>query len=132
MTRLINRITGDQDGSVAVEAALVLPVLFIFFGAIIQLGLAIFIQVGVDHATGEAARYATIYPSPTNSEIEDKARNSTFGGDANTIRSVTVVRGIDDGRKYAEITMTYDHPVIDWFLEGSSYSLSQTRRAYMP
>lgn len=132
MLRQLIYISRKQDGSVAVEAALALPVLFVFLGAIIQLGLALFLQESVDHATGEAARYATIYPTPTNSEIEAKARNSTLGGDANAIRSVTVVRGIDDGRKYAEITMIYDYPMIDWFVKGSSYSLSQTRRAYLP
>lgn len=132
MTRPIIYIFRKQDGSVAVEAALALPILFLFFGAIIQLGLAIFIQESVDHATGEAARYATIYPTPTDSEIEAKARSSAFGGDANAIRSVTVVRGTDDGRKYAEITMIYDYPLIDWFVDGSAYSLEQTRRAYLP
>ncbi len=132
MIKHIIHITRKQDGSAAIEAALALPILFMFFGAIIQLGLAVFIQESIDHATGEAARYATIYPTPTNSEIEAKARNSTFGGDADAIRSVTVVRGTDDGRKFAEITMIYDHPLTDWFVEGSSYSLSQTRRAYIP
>ncbi len=123
---------GDQVGSVAIEAAIALPVLFAFLGAIAQLGMVMFVQTSLNHATGEAARFATIYPTPSDSEIESKARNATFGGRASAIRSVTVTRGTDDGRKFAEITMIYDYPLTSWFVEGSAYTLRQSRRAYLP
>ncbi len=123
---------GDQTGSVAVEAAIALPVLFAFLGAIAQLGMVMFVQTSLDHATGQAARFATIYPTPSNSEIEAKARNSAFGARASAIRSVTVTRGTDDGRNYAEITMIYDYPLVSWFVEGSAYTLRKSRRAYLP
>ncbi|MEJ6595125.1 TadE family protein [Parasphingorhabdus sp.] len=132
MTMRKLKLLDRQDGSVAVEAAFALPVLFAFFGVIAQLAMVMFVQASLDHATGEAARYATIYPTPSESEIEAKARSSTFGGDPSAIRSVTIVRGSDDGRNYAEITMVYDYPLVSWFVEGSAFALSQSRRAYLP
>lgn len=121
------------EGAAAIEAALALPVLFAFIGAIFMLGNLLLAQASVDHATGEAARFSTIYPTPSTAEIEAKARGALFDNHRDSVRDVAVTMGIDaDGRKYADIKITYDYPLISWFMEGSRRTLTQSRRAYMP
>ncbi|MBL0769165.1 pilus assembly protein [Sphingopyxis sp. XHP0097] len=120
------------EGSAAVEAALALPVLFAFIGVIFMLGNLLLAQASVDHATGEAARYSTIYPTPSAADIEAKARAALFDSNKDAVRDVDVTMGVDDGRKFAEITITYDYPVISWFVEGSEQTLTHSRRAYLP
>jgi Flp pilus assembly protein TadG len=121
------------EGAAAVEAALALPVLFAFIGAIFMLGNLLLAQASVDHATGEAARFSTIYPTPSKAEIEAKARGALFDNHKDAVREVTVTMGVDaDGRKYADIAIIYDFPLISWFMQGSAQTLTQSRRTYMP
>lgn len=127
-----SNILADDHGSAAIEAAIALPVLFAFFGVIIQLSMMLFLQASVDHAIGEAARSTTVYPAPTDTEIADTARNAMFAGKAQAVREITVVRGTDNSRSYAEITMIYDRPAILAFINSDAKTFSETRRAYLP
>ncbi len=122
---------GDETGSTAIEAAIAIPVFLAFLGAIVQLGMVMFVQSSLDHATGEAARFATIYPTPAASDIQTKASAAMFGGSTSELAPVTVTQGTDDGRNYIEITMTYNYPLVSWFIDDAAYTLTQTRRAYV-
>lgn len=112
------------------EMALSTPVLVVLFFAIFQLAMVLWAQASLSNAVGEAARYATIYPSPSDSDIIDYLENSQLGIDQTNIDSVTVTRGKDNGRDFSDISVQYSVPTNLIFFDGPAVSLNQTRRAY--
>lgn len=120
----------DEQGGAMVEAALGLPILILFMSLFTQFGMAFYAQAGLFHATGQAARYATIHPTPTDTQIRNVLTNAEFGLDPAQISELDIDRGTDNGRRYVEITMDYEVPVFSMFTDGPAITLSETRRAY--
>lgn len=54
---------GDKRGTTAVEFALLLPVFVAFVFGIVNCGLMLWTQLGIEHGVAAAARCATINPS---------------------------------------------------------------------
>lgn len=121
----------DTRGAAAIEMGLALPTLLVMFFGIFQFGATMWAEASLANAVGEAARYATIYPTPTDAQIEDFARNSQLGIDASRLRTVSAVRGTDAGRPYVDVTLTLDTSLNFVFFEGPDITLSETRRAYL-
>src|SRR5215211_3566124 len=69
----------DERGANLVEFAIALPVLVSFIWGILQVGLIFQAQAGVQHALGEAARLATIWPTPSDTTIRAKVASRKFG-----------------------------------------------------
>jgi len=71
------RDRGKGHGQALVEFALIAPLLFLFLGGIITLGVGVFYQQQVVNAAREAARYAAIHSEtsqcPTVSHLEPYA-----------------------------------------------------------
>jgi len=130
MTRRFKRLGNDESGVAAMEMALSTPVLVVLFFAIFQLALILWAQASLSNAVGEAARYATIYPSPTDDQIIAYMENSQLGIDQTNIDSVTVARGNDNGRDFSDISVQYSVATSLIFFDGPAISLNQTRRAY--
>jgi len=120
----------NTDGVSAVEAALALPVMAIFISILMQFGVAFYAQAGMYHATGQAARYATLYPTPSNQQIRDMLENSEYGLDPARISTLSVTPGVDNGRNFVEIRMDYTVPVVSIWPTGPDITLSETRRSY--
>ncbi|WP_298022925.1 TadE/TadG family type IV pilus assembly protein [uncultured Parasphingopyxis sp.] len=130
MTAILARLGRDRRGSVGVETTLTLPVLIVLIFGIIQVSNLLWAQASLSNAVGQAARYATIYPSPSDSQIEAYARSSQLGIDAERVHDVSVDRGTASGRNYVEISMSYSAPTTLIFFEGPDVTLTHQRRAY--
>ena len=78
MTR-VGTIRADQRGAAAIEMAFALPVLLLFVYGIFQFGVILQANAGMQHALGEGARYATLYPKPADSLIVTKMGDKVFG-----------------------------------------------------
>lgn len=125
-------IRSDERGASATEFALAVPILLILIIGILQLGILFFANAGLRQAVEEGARYATIYPSPSDSAITAKVTGSRFGLDSAYITGPTVTHGTSSGVKYVDVTMSYAVPLDFVLFEASPVTLTHSRRAYQP
>ena len=75
----IRKLFADSAGAAAMEFALAVPVLIAFIWGIFQVGMLYHANAGMQHALGEAARYATLFPTPTDTQIQAKITSAKFG-----------------------------------------------------
>lgn len=126
-----NPVMRDQKGAAGVELALALPVFVLIVFGFFQVAILLWAQTSLSSAVGQAARYATIYPTPDDDAIEAYARNQQLGIDTSKVTGVTVTRGVDNGRPYAEVEMRFSSPTDFIFFEGPRVDLTESRRAYL-
>lgn len=132
MRRLLARLRPHCEGGSAVEFALTAPVMLLLVVGAINLGPLFEAWNGVQHAVGEAARKATLYPRPTDADIIAAAQLSSFGLDPANADTPTVTHGTANGQTYAEVTVSYRVPMNFPMFNLPSVPLSYTKRVYQP
>lgn len=128
MTRF-RQMIADQAGSTAVEFAVAVPVLVVLLWGIVQVGLLYEANAGMQHALGEGARMATIYPTPTDTQIQNKITSAKFGLGNGTWGTPTIAT--DNTAKTKTITVTYSQPTDFLFVQGPNVSLSASKVVYL-
>lgn len=128
MTRF-RHLIADRAGSSAVEFAVSVPVLVMLIWGIAQVGLLYEANAGMQHALGEGARLATIYPTPTDTQIQTKITSAKFGLGNGTWGTPTITT--DTAAKTKTITVTYSQPTDFLFLPGPNVSLSASKVVYL-
>ena len=129
MTRIRDLGTG-QDGAAAVEFALAVPVFVSMIWGLFQLGLLYEANAGVQHALGEAARYATIFPTPTDTQLQDKITSSKFGV-ANGTWGTPEISAIDTIDNSKIITVTYTQGTNFLFFRGPNVTITRSKKIYL-
>lgn len=130
MKRPVSHLIQNKRGAVGIEATFAVPVLLIMFYGLFQVGMLLWAQASLQNALGQAARYSTIYPTPSDTDIEAYVRDSDLGIDTSKIGDIDIERGTEDGRDYVEISMTYTTPIELVFFSGPTITLDESRRAY--
>jgi Flp pilus assembly protein TadG len=126
--RLIRR---DERGVAAIEMAFALPILMLFVYGIFQVGVILQANAGMQHALGEGARMATIYPSPADDAIEAKMSDAVFGMNIGTFGRPTVTTPEEDDCTYCkDLQVTYSVTPDFLFFNGPPIRLSKTKRVY--
>lgn len=120
-----------QGGIAAVEFAIAAPLLILLLVGILQLGLLGLAKAGLGHAVEAGARYATIYPRPTDEQISAKVRNSGFGMADEGIAGPSLEHGLEAGLPYLVITMSYSQMLDFGFFSIGPVRITHTRRAYL-
>ena len=129
MRRELKRLLSDERGANLVEFAIALPVLVLFIYGIFTVGLVFQANAGMQHALGEAARYATIYPTPTDTQIQAKITAGKFGVQNGTFGTPTITTNTTDKSK--TITVTYSQPTDFLFFPGPTVSLTRSKKVYL-
>ncbi|MBB3764019.1 TadE/TadG family type IV pilus assembly protein [Sphingomicrobium lutaoense] len=124
-----NQILRNEEGAVVVEFALALPVMILFVFGLFQLALVFQANSGVQHALGEAARFATIYPTPTDSDIQQRVVESDFGTHNGKLEQATVVT--DMTGDFKTISISYTQPTDFIFFEGPTVDIQKSKRVYV-
>ena len=127
MIRKIRRISSDDRGATVVEFAFAMPILIIMIWMIAQLGLAFRAMAGIQHALGEGARLATIYPKPSNADIKAKITSKVYGITPGTF---TVVEPVD-GAGFVDLRVNYTQPTTLLLLPGPTISVSRSKRVWV-
>ena len=130
MKRLF-RLKRDQKGAAALEFALAAPALILFIVGIVQCGVLLMANNGLDNAVGEGARYATIFPQPTEAQITQLMTDRRFGLDPTKIAGPTYATGQTGGSNYVDITMSYTVTPDFIFFTLPPMTLTETRRAFV-
>jgi Flp pilus assembly protein TadG len=131
MTRL-KILRKDQQGAAALEFALAVPVLIMMIWGIFQVGLLYQANAGIQHALGEGARYATLWPTPTNTQIRDRmsakvfgTRSGTFGTPSVTTPATTVCTSC------RLLSVTYSMPMHFLFMPGPTVTVTRSKQVYV-
>ena len=130
MRRLFARLRRNERGAAAMEFVLVTPALVLMIIGIAQLGILFMANAGLRNAVAEGARYATIWPRPSDTAIRTRITSSEFGING-TLATPTITHGTDSGANYVDITATYTVPLDFIFFTTPGVVLTESRRAYV-
>lgn len=125
--RKLLHLRRDQKGSAIVETAIALPVLVMFIWGIFQIGVLFQANSGMQHALGEGARYATIWPTPTDAQIQSRISSEVFGTKNGTFTVAAPVNDTDS----KTLSVTYSMPMNFLFFEGPTVNLTRTKKVYI-
>lgn len=127
---MIRRLLSNERGVAIIEFALALPPFLLLLIGAVQLGMLALARTGLQHAVDEAARYATIYPTPTDQQIIDRINARKFGLDAAYTNTPVVTHGAEYDLDYTEISMSYSRPLDFIFFQTPAITVGYSRRAY--
>jgi len=120
----------DCRGATILEFALIAPVLLAMLLGIALLGIVFYAEAGLRSTVEDAARYATIWPRPTQTQIAARMASKQFGMDPANIVAPTITFNTTTTPYYVTITMGYNL-TINYVLGSQTIALSETRRAYV-
>lgn len=125
-----NKIRRDSRGASAIEFAIAVPVLIACIYGIFMIGLLFEANAGLQHALGEAARQATLYPTPSDQQLQDKITAKKFGLAGGTLDPPTIDNdNIADG--YKTISLTYTRPTNFLLVPGPTVRITRSKRVYV-
>lgn len=129
--RLLNQLR-DERGAAIIEFAISIPIMTLFMWGIFQFAMILEAQAGMQHALGEAARYATIYPTPTDTQIQAKITSAKFGL-GNGTWSTPVIDNTHAGSPdyYKVITVQYSQPTNFLFFAGPTITFTKSKTVYL-
>jgi len=121
----------DRRGAAVIEMAIALPVLIFLIYGIFEASLLFRANAGMQHGLGEGARYATIYPTPSDSAINTKVTNALFGMEDAKPGFPTVTVVPDTTAKTKTITVTYKKDVDFLFMATRTVTITHSKKAYV-
>lgn len=130
MKRLI-QIIRDPKGAAVIEIAFALPAMVIMMWAIVQLGLVFRAMSGIQHALGEGARFATLFPQPDNDDIKDRIEENVYGIGPGTFVVSDPVVGIADGTVFLDLQVSYSQSTDLLLVPGPTINVTRTKRVWV-
>jgi len=102
-------LRADRRGNVAVEFALIVPIVLMIIMGIFEFGQALRIYNTLAYAVEQAGRYAMVNTDATTTEVEDYTASQLIGVNASTV-TIAATTEVDAGTTYSVITAdtTYD------------------------
>ena len=131
MKRIARRLRGEARGAAAIEFVIVAPVALLLVIGIARLGILFMANAGLRSAVTEGARYATIYPRPTDDQIRQRIADRSFGMQSQYLGAPTIVHGTANGAAYEDISMSYSVPMDFVFFHLPNVTLTATRRVFV-
>jgi len=129
--RLLRSLRRDDRGAAVIETAFALPALIIMVWAVVQLGLVFRAMSGIQHALGEGARLATLYPQPSDDAIHDKIEDVVYGIGPGTFTIEEPVPGTENGSAYLDLEVSYTQETDMLFLPGPTITVSRSKRVWV-
>ena len=129
--KLIQRLRRDESGAAVIEMAFALPAMIMLIWMIVQLGLVFRAMAGIQHALGEGARLATIWPVPDADTIKDRMDEAVYGIGPGDFDIPEPIQGTADGSDYLDLEVTYSQPTDLLIIPGPTIEVSRTKRVWM-
>lgn len=142
----MRRISRNENGAAAIEAAFALPVLIVMIYSFFQLAQVYRAVAGIQQALGEGARYATLCISPTalgcsapdpgtgtspaTGTIKAKIQASVYGIGPGTFTVDDPVHGTSGTGDYYDLTVRYTQPTTLLLFPGPTISVSRSKRVW--
>ncbi len=132
MIRSASNLVHNQRGAGAVEFALVAPVLITLMLAVMNFGLYLYFQNSVSTAVDEAARSATIYPTPSDTEIEANFDEALLTSADYGSAAITIVHGTSaTGKPYIDMVASGSYEMDLIFVDLGTIPVRIERRSYI-
>jgi Flp pilus assembly protein TadG len=131
MGSVIRRLRRDEGGATVIEMAFAFPALIMMIWMIAQLGLVFRAMAGMQHGLGEGARYATIYPKPTTTQIETKINDAVYGIGPGNFAVSPPAAGTADGASYLDLQVTYSQQTNLLLLPGPTVNVTRKKRVWI-
>ena len=128
MTRILRKLRSNSEGAAAIEFAVAVPVLTVMIWGMFQVGLIFQANAGMPHALGEAARYATIFPTPSDTDLQTRITAKKFGLGNGTWGTPTIVTDTAAGTK--TITVSYSQPTDFLLFAGPTVTMTKSKVVY--
>jgi hypothetical protein len=128
--KLFKRLRTNESGAAVVEMAFAFPVLIMLIWMIVQLGLVLRASAGMQHALGEGARLATIWPVPETDAIQARMNAAVYGIGPGTFAIPTPTEGVADGSDYLDLSVTYSQSTSLLIIPGPTISISRSKRVW--
>jgi Flp pilus assembly protein TadG len=120
-------LTRDERGAAAIETAFALPIFIMLLWAIIQFGLMFRATAGMQHALGEGARYATIFPRPADADVKAFVKAKVYGIGPGTFADPVIT----SGPGYLDLSVNYKQPTSLLLLPGPTIDVTKTKRVWV-
>lgn len=127
---ICKRLRKDERGAAVIEMAFALPILIMLIWMVIQLGMVFRAMSGIQHALGEGARAATLWPVPATSTIQTKMNAAVYGIKPGTFTIPTPTAGTADGSNYLDLKVTYTQSTDLIFIPGPTITVSRSKRVW--
>ena len=121
----------DTKGAAVVEMALAIPILLELLWIVFQCGLIFRAMSGIQHGLGEGARYATLYPQPTSSQIYNKISDAVYGIGPGSFAIDAPLPGTADGANYLDLRVSYTQETNLLIVPGPKITLSRSKRVWV-
>jgi hypothetical protein len=121
-------IIRDERGATVVELAFALPTFIVLVWMMVQLGLVFRANSGIQHALGQGARFATLYPTPTDAAIDARMNEAVDGIGPGTF--ATVVQDVA-AQGYKDLTVTYSQPTDFLLFPGPTIHVRKAKRVWV-
>jgi Flp pilus assembly protein TadG len=128
---ILRQAIASNKGTAVIEMALTLPVLLLFIYGIFQYGVILQANAGMQHALGEGARYATIYPKPSDTAIVTRMQDKLVGMNVGTFGTPSISTPATSVCTNCRLlTVTYTVTPSFLFFNGPAISLTRTKQVY--
>ena len=120
----------SESGAIAIEFALIAPILFSMTFGIIEFGRAAFTQGVLLYAAEEATRYAIVHYDATTTEVKAVAASKFLLIDPENITSFTVTAPVDpdDQTRLITVSLAYE---FDFLLPFKSIILTSNSKGFI-
>lgn len=126
------KLRSDEQGAAAIEMAFTLPILVLFLYGIFQVGVIMAADAGMQHALGEGARLATLYPTPNDDAIKNRISAKVFGVYIGEFKDPTVTDpGTGACSKCRDLSVSYEVTPNFLFFNGPKITLNRSKRVYL-
>ena len=129
--KMFKRLRRDDDGAAVIELAFGLPVMIALLWMIIQLGLVFRAMSGIQHALGQGARAATLWPVPDTDTVEDAMWDAVYGVGPGDFDITAPQGGTADGSDYFDLQVTYTQQTDLLVLPGPTISVTRSKRVWV-
>lgn len=137
---MLKQLLRDDRGASAIEFAIAAQVLVALIWGIFQVGLVFQANAGMQHALGEAARLAVVWPYAGDDAIKNRVLAKKFGTYNGTLAALDVsdvTKTTGSGASAVttvvgkDLTLTYDQKLNFLFIPGPTVHLSRSKRVYL-
>ena len=108
-----------------------LPILVMLIYGMMQVGMVMAADAGMQHGLGEGARMATIYPTPTDVQIKGKIEAKVFGSLIGSYVVDDPVTTTSGSSKYKQLKVTYTATPNMIFFQTPTITLVREKRVYL-
>lgn len=121
----------DSRGAAIVETAFALPALIVMVWAVVQLGLVFRAMSGIQHALGEGARLATLWPQPDDDAIKASIEEAVYGIGPGEFTIDDPVPGTASGSSYLDLRVSYTQHTDLLLLPGPDITVERSKRVWV-